>query len=877
MERLKQKLNLIRECLKSDFKQVVARVDIPQFPEKLPGSFWGITVFFNPAGYKNKIENYRKFRESSKRQGLNLLAVELAFGNEPFELSKEDADILIQLRGGDILWQKERLFNIGLENLPEDCDKVAWLDCDVIFENENWVSQTSCLLEKYIVVQPFSFCVRLPWFGVVDEVKFLPFGNEEEQRFYSAAYANTNPPIKDEVIEYLKYGHPGFGWAIRRSVIDKVKFYDRNALGFADVITAHALCGLELDSDWIDCSELLKKDLKKWFFMLKKEAKGSVFFVEGTLFHLWHGNHKNRTHSQISGLIKKYNFDPKEDVGLDKSKALVWTSDKDEFHKEIKEYFFDRKESSHGDSSNIPQFLEKLPGTFWGITTFFNPAKYCNKIENYRKFRDSIKKQGLKFVCVELVFGNEPFELSKEDADILVQVRSKSILWQKERLMNIGLKHLPNDCDKVAWLDCDIIFEDNDWIKKAKGLLEKYVVIQLFSLSVNLPEGEKSPCNKIPKKFLFSYGFGKISPGFNYGLSFWGDNKLKRKGSTGYAWAIRRNIIEECGFFDKGVLGSGDDIMAGAFAGSNVYDDVQGFNNELKKSRDIWANKIFSLVKGSSFYIDNTVFHLWHGNIKNRFYIRRYDIFKKFNFNPESDLKINEWGCWEWNTKEELLKDEVKKYFLKRQEETSNSFFVDEAEKEKIFSLIYNSFQMHGGAAIPEKHAEFIYHFLRDNNIKKTIETGFATGVSSACIIAATGRTHVAIDPFEGSAYKNIGIENLRKLGFIEHLRLYREPSFSALPKMLENGDSFDFAFIDGNHIFDGVFLDFFYIDKLLDDKGFIFFHDMHLNSVKLAVNFIKSNREDYLQIPAVDDIVAFKKIGKDKREWSHFNKFSID
>ena len=807
MERLREKLNLVREKLT---KSPASK--IPQFPEKLPGTFWGITAFFNPAKYCNKIENYRKFRESSKKQGLNLLAVEFAFDQEPFELSKEDADILIQIRGGDVLWQKERLLNVGLENLPEDCDKVAWLDCDIIFEDNNWVKETSKLLEKYIVMQPFSFCVRLPWSGVIDEVKSLPFGNEEAQRFYSAAYANINPPVKDEMAEYLKYGHPGFSWAIRKSVIDKAKFYDRNALGFADVITAHALCGLELNSDWVNCSEALKKDLKKWFFMLKKEVKGSVFFVEGILFHLWHGDHKNRTHGQISGLTRKYNFDPKEDIGIDKNKALVWTSDKNELHREIEDYFFDRKESPRGRIPFISQVPQKLPGTFWGITAFFNPAKYCNKIENYRIFKESIKKQGLKFVCVELAFGNEPFELSEEDADILVQVRSKSILWQKERLLNIGLKHLPEDCDKVAWLDADIIFEDNNWIKKSKELLEKYAVIQLFSLSVNLPEGEKNPCDKIPKKFLFSYGFGKISPGFNYSLAFWGDNKLKRKGNPGHAWAIRRDIIEECGFFDKGILGSGDDIMAGAFIGSSLYDDAQGFNDELKKSRDIWANKIFSLTKGSSFYMDNTVFHLWHGNKKNRFYIRRYNTIKKLIFDPEKDLKINEWGCWEWNTKEELLKDEVKKYFLKRQEETNKPFFVDEAEKESIFFSIYNNFQMHGGAAIPEKHSEFLYSFLRNNNIKKTIETGFATGASSACIIAATGRTHVAIDPFEGSAYKNIGIENLRKLGFLEYLRLYREPPFSALPKMLENGDSFDFAFKNKISIIipcynDGVYL----------------------------------------------------------------------
>ena len=41
-------------------------IEITQFPEKLPGSFWGITTFYNPQRYKNKIENYRKFRAAGK-------------------------------------------------------------------------------------------------------------------------------------------------------------------------------------------------------------------------------------------------------------------------------------------------------------------------------------------------------------------------------------------------------------------------------------------------------------------------------------------------------------------------------------------------------------------------------------------------------------------------------------------------------------------------------------------------------------------------------------------------------------------------------------------------------------------------------------------
>ena len=143
---------------------------------------------------------------------------------------------------------------------------------------------------------------------------------------------------------------------------------------------------------------------------------------------------------------------------------------------------FSCSEKGNQNLGLMSEFPKELPGSFWGLTTYFNPAKYGNKIENYRKFREDSKRQGLNLLCVELAFNNEPFELTKNDADVLVQVRSNSIMWQKERLLNIGLKHLPKDCDKVAWIDCDIIFKNEYWIEETCKLLEKYIVINYFLL-----------------------------------------------------------------------------------------------------------------------------------------------------------------------------------------------------------------------------------------------------------------------------------------------------------------------------------------------------------------------------------------------------------
>ena len=65
---------------------------------------WAITSYFNPVGYRRRLSNYRTFRADL---AVPLVAVELSFDGR-FELTDDDADILIQLSGGAVLWQKDR-------------------------------------------------------------------------------------------------------------------------------------------------------------------------------------------------------------------------------------------------------------------------------------------------------------------------------------------------------------------------------------------------------------------------------------------------------------------------------------------------------------------------------------------------------------------------------------------------------------------------------------------------------------------------------------------------------------------------------------------------------------------------------------------------
>jgi hypothetical protein len=62
------------------------------------------------------------------------------------------------------------------------------------------------------------------------------------------------------------------------------------------------------------------------------------------------------------------------------------------------------------------------------------------------------------------------------------------------------------------------------------------------------------------------------------------------------------------------------------------------------------------------------------------------------------------------------------------------------------------------------------------------------------------------------------------------------------LPKLEEAGQQLDFAFIDGMHTFDYAFVDFFYIDKMLQPGGLVVFDDLSYASIQKICRYVLTN-----------------------------------
>jgi len=140
-----------------------------------------------------------------------------------------------------------------------------------------------------------------------------------------------------------------------------------------------------------------------------------------------------------------------------------------------------------------------------------------------------------------------------------------------------------------------------------------------------------------------------------------------------------------------------------------------------------------------------------------------------------------------------------------------------------------------------------LYRLVRDHAYHNTLEIGLGFGLSALYICQAHqdqgGGSHTAIDPYEDSHYKSVGMLNAQRAGLGSFLRHFPARSFEVLPRLVDAGERFDLAFVDGQHHLDYALVDFFYIDKLLDPGGLVVFDDLWLPAIRRVVSFVLGNR----------------------------------
>lgn len=276
-----------------------------------------ITCHFNPIEYDNIVRNYWMFREDLQGT-VDLFTIELSFSDK-FQI--DDAK-KITARPDQIMWQKECLLNALIKQLPHKYDKVAWLDADILFHDKNWVEAAEKKLDEVPLIQLFEFAYDTD--SQLDLIKKTP----------GIIHGGMNP------IE----AKPGYAWAARREVLDRIPLLDTHIMGGADTMMFYASIGMfntfmlsRTNIEW-------RRSYLKWGAKFYREIQGKIACIPGDITHLYHGTYADRQYVERWLILSRNKYTPEEDVRPDKNGMWEWASDKPELHRDVYQYFEDRKE-----------------------------------------------------------------------------------------------------------------------------------------------------------------------------------------------------------------------------------------------------------------------------------------------------------------------------------------------------------------------------------------------------------------------------------------------------------------------------------------------------------------------------------------------------
>jgi hypothetical protein len=87
-----------------------------------------------------------------------------------------------------------------------------------------------------------------------------------------------------------------------------------------------------------------------------------------------------------------------------------------------------------------------------------------------------------------------------------------------------------------------------------------------------------------------------------------------------------------------------------------------------------WQRRCEEHIKRNVGFIHGTIFHYYHGRLFNRRYQDRWKILLKHDFDPDHDLKKDWRGIIALTDTKPALRDEVRKYFRARDEDSTDIY-----------------------------------------------------------------------------------------------------------------------------------------------------------------------------------------------------------
>jgi len=257
------------------------------------------------------------------------------------------------------------------------------------------------------------------------------------------------------------------------------------------------------------------------------------------------------------------------------------------------------------------------------IIPFFNPCNSIKLVNNLLLIKSKLDLVNIPYIIIDCLFPNS-YPILEESKNYRI-INSNSYGFMKENISNIIISENINNYEKFCIMDCDVIFDNQDWYNLLSKKLNNYDFIQPFSTC-----------------YLLNYDYNGIisnKKGFLY-------NKINRifdQGVSGYVCSFTKSFWIKNGIYDEYLLGGND-----------------------KTNMSLIINKSIKYT-----FMNYNIYHLYHGSISKRQYETRHEIINKYINNKITSLIYkNDQGLYQWNSDiREDINNDVLKYFRERNDD----------------------------------------------------------------------------------------------------------------------------------------------------------------------------------------------------------------
>ncbi len=304
------------------------------------------------------------------------------------------------------------------------------------------------------------------------------------------------------------------------------------------------------------------------------------------------------------------------------------------------------------------------------ISCFFNPQNSPYRLKAFELFYESIKH--LNHTIIECVIGDTNAQL--EENENIKRVYTENLLWHKESLLNKIISELPPKYKYIFWLDADVLFTNLNWIVDGVNQLQSNNIIQPFEYCVFLEKDEIKPSfsmNEIREAYLPNAINNKVWRSFSANFvdtELWKNGSYHKHGHVGFAWGAKREVLDRLPLFDKALVGGGDHIIAHAAAGQIPHPCITNDFSAIIDLVNEWSVDFYKVTNGKIGFVEGDLYHLWHGDIEKRQYVKRHEYTSKTKEIVHRDAN----GLFITNESD----DGIKKYFREKEDLKENKINI---------------------------------------------------------------------------------------------------------------------------------------------------------------------------------------------------------